>query len=209
MKIIKLNESINPDVEAVKEFARDCKELGKPVEDYREFSKILYDEGITATEDLYEIFIDTYERYPEDIDMDESLNESVTEDAEPIEAGPKSGMAKIVNDLIKDEYEAIDGYNTAIIMAQEEGFEDAVRVLTEIQAEENIHVGQLQEVMKLFDPNADKVEDGQEEGFEQLANPIEQEDMSDDELEIFQKVINKKQPTNQEIDWHAFGDLEG
>ena len=49
------------------------------------------------------------------------------------------------------------------------------------------------EVMKLFDPNADKVEDGQEEGFEQLSNPIEQEDMSDDELEIFQKVINKKQ----------------
>ena len=61
--------------------------------------------------------------------------------------------------------------------------------------------------MKLFDPNADKVEDGQEEGFEQLANPIEQEDMDDDELAMFQKVIDKKQPKN-EIDWHAFGDLE-
>ena len=46
-----------------------------------------------------------------------------------------------------------------------------VNVLTEIQAEENIHIGQLQELMKLVDPNASKIEDGQVEGEEQLANP--------------------------------------
>ena len=101
-----------------------------------------------------------------------TLDESLT-DASPIKAGAEIGMANVISDLIKDEYEAIDGYNSAIATAQVEGFEDAVRVLTEIQAEENIHIGQLQEVMKLFDPNAGKVEDGQAEGAEQIANPID------------------------------------
>ena len=122
-------------------------------------------------------------------DMDESLKESVTSDAEPIENGPKVGMASIISDLIKDEYEAIDGYNAAIATAEAEGFEDAIKVLTEIQAEENIHIGQLQEVMKLFDPNADKVEDGQAEGAEQLANPIATD--IDEELETEDSVFNK------------------
>ena len=123
-------------------------------------------------------------------DMDESLKESVTSDAEPIENGPKVGMASIISDLIKDEYEAIDGYNAAIATAEAEGFEDAIKVLTEIQAEENIHIGQLQEVMKLFDPNADKVEDGQAEGAEQLANSIATDDINE-ELETEDSVFNK------------------
>lgn len=137
----------------------------------------------------------------EEEEVEESLNESLGEvtDAQPIETGPAVGMATIISDLIKDEYEAIDGYNSAIATAQAEGFEDAVRVLTEIQAEENIHVGQLQEVMKLFDPNADKVEDGQSEGEEQLSgdlsmdNPITEDldDMSLQDQKMFVRCVNE------------------
>ena len=149
--------------------------------------------------------IDTF--YPGDLELKTDEEESLTEglgeitDAQPIEAGPSVGMAIVISDLIKDEYEAIDGYNSAIATAQAEGFEDAVRVLTEIQAEENIHVGQLQEVMKLFDPNADKVEDGQAEGEEQLSNPevnkVETitediDDLSDDEFIKFRDCIKDK-----------------
>lgn len=116
-------------------------------------------------EDLKDLWA-KYSRYYE-----KDLNESVTETSEDIINGPASGMAAVMSNLIKDEYDAIDGYNSAIVTAEAEGYEDAVRVLAEIQAEENIHVGQLQEIMKLFDPNADKVEDGRVEGEEQLANP--------------------------------------
>ena len=112
-------------------------------------------------------FYNTCSRYSHQVR--ESLNESET-DAETIETGAAVGMAAVVSDLIKDEYEAIDAYNSAIATAEAEGFGDAVKVLTEIQAEENLHVGQLQEVMKMFDPNADKVEEGQQEGAEQLNN---------------------------------------
>lgn len=107
-------------------------------------------------------------------EMEESLNESLGEvtDAQPIEDGASVGMASVISDLIKDEYEAIDGYNSAIATAEAEGFTDMVKVLTEIQAEENLHIGQLQAIMNTIDPNAHLVDDGQAEGIEQLANPL-------------------------------------
>ena len=126
-------------------------------------------------EDLKDLWFDRMQKVASDngynSDANESINESATE-AQTIETGPKVGMAEVVNNLIKDEYEAIEGYNSAIVTATEEGFTEAVKVLTEIQAEEHIHVGQLQEVMKLFDPNADKVDDGKKEGAEQISDGI-------------------------------------
>ena len=104
----------------------------------------------------------------------ESLDESIGEitDAQPIEDGACVGMASVISDLIKDEYEAIDGYNSAIATAEAEGFGDMVNVLTEIQAEEHLHIGQLQAIMNTIDPNAHLVDDGQQEGIEQLSNPL-------------------------------------
>ena len=108
----------------------------------------------------------------------------------------------MISDLIKDEYEAIDSYNSAIATAEAEGFSDMISVLAEIEAEENLHVGQLQELMKLVDPNASKVEDGQVEGAEQLSNPvttdmaieedIEPEYMSRADAEAFDRAVREK-----------------
>lgn len=112
--------------------------------------------------------------FNEEEEIEESLNESLGEitDAQPIEHGASVGMAGVISDLIKDEYEAIDGYNSAIATAEAEGFTDMIAVLTEIQAEENLHIGQLQAIMNTLDPNAHLVDDGQAEGIEQLANPL-------------------------------------
>ena len=117
-----------------------------------------------------------------ELGLHESLKESLGEitDAQPIETGPAVGMATAISDLIKDEYEAIDGYNSAIATAEAEGFEDMVKVLTEIQAEENLHIGQLQTLMNTIDPNAHLVDDGQQEGIEQLANPLGENDITED-----------------------------
>jgi rubrerythrin len=132
--------------------------------------------------------------------MEESLNESLGEitDAQPIEDGAAVGMATVISDLIKDEYEAIDGYNSAIATAQAEGFEDMVNVLTEIQAEENLHIGQLQALMNTIDPNAHLVDDGQQEGIEQLANPLggnditeDLDDMSLEDQRMFIRCVNE------------------
>ena len=111
----------------------------------------------------------------------EDLNESLTTDAKPIETGAAVGMAAVLSDLIKDEYEAIEGYNSAIATAEAEGYGDMVKVLTDIQAEENIHIGQLQELMKMVDPNAHKIEDGYAEAAEELSNPIDDNIVNDDD----------------------------
>lgn len=133
------------------------------------------DKAIKYVKDMYAKEHTTYADDRENKWNIKNLDESLTE-AEPIETGAAVGMATVVGDLIKDEYEAIEGYNSAIATAESEGFEDAVKVLTEIQAEEHLHVGQLLEVMKLFDPNAEKVEDGQIEGAEQLGELVPTEE---------------------------------
>lgn len=143
-------------------------------------------------------------------ELEEELNESLT-DAQPIETGASVGMASVISDLIKDEYEAIDGYNSAIATAEAEGFTDMISVLTEIQAEENLHIGQLQAIMNTLDPNSHLIDDGQQEGAEQLANPLGNNevveeslkedivigrpdysvDMSDEEYEEFRDVLTQ------------------
>lgn len=142
-------------------------------------------------------------------DMFESINESTTENAHSIEAGAKFGIASIINSLIVSEYAAIEEYNSAIATAQSEGFDNIVKVLTDIQAEENVHVGQLQELMKLVDPNAVKVEEGKSEGAEQLSDTFNddddvfdfftsddveignEDDIDDDEVETFIKKVKE------------------
>lgn len=112
----------------------------------------------------------------------ESLKEDMITDAQPIEDGAAVGMATVISDLIKDEYEAIDGYNSAIATAEANGFTDMINVLTEIQAEENLHIGQLQSVMNTLDPNAHLVDDGQQEGIEQLSNPLSGNEVVEESL---------------------------
>ena len=161
--------------------------------------------------------------------LGESLTESNTEGAKPIETGAALGMATVLSDLIKDEYEAIDGYNTAIATAEAEGFGDMVKVLTDIQAEENIHIGQLQELMKMVDPNASKIEDGTVEAEELLSNPsvnddddfdfegidesfdVSKDDIADEDVDAAIKAVEEamKEPNKEEIDLtNANFDLE-
>lgn len=116
-------------------------------------------------DDLKDLWVKYSKRYEKD------LEESLDTDTAPAE-DINAGMSSVISSLIKDEYEAIDGYNSAIATALAEGHTDVANVLVEIQAEENVHVGQLQEVMKMFDPNADKIEDGVAEAEEQLSNPL-------------------------------------
>ena len=153
--------------------------------------------------------VDLINQIKEVSDMFESINESTTENAHSIEAGAKFGIASIINSLIVSEYAAIEEYNSAIATAQSEGFDNIVKVLTDIQAEENVHVGQLQELMKLVDPNAVKVEEGKSEGAEQLSDTFNddddvfdfftsddveignEDDIDDDEVETFIKKVKE------------------
>jgi hypothetical protein len=85
-----------------------------------------------------------------------------------VEPGPDAGLATELNKLIRDEWEAIQGYNDAIVMAELEGFHDVAKVFKDIVNEENVHVGQLEECMKLVSPNTDSINHGEVEATGQL-----------------------------------------
>ena len=85
-----------------------------------------------------------------------------------IEPGKDSAMAEIINKLIIDEWEAISGYNSASVTAQEMGLEDAAKLLSDLSKEETEHVGELQELLKSFDKNTHAITSGEEEAKDKL-----------------------------------------
>lgn len=103
---------------------------------------------------------------------DEHLGEITTTETTPETpaVGPELGIAGVINSLIIDEFEAIDGYNSAIATAEEEGMTDIVNVLKDIANEENLHVGQLQTCLAKVSPNAKSIDDGQVEAESQISS---------------------------------------
>lgn len=92
----------------------------------------------------------------------------------------KYGLVSLVNDLIKDELDAINSYNSAIVTFEAENKGEYTDVIRDIIKEENTHVGQLQAILKGLQPESvNDIEGGQEEGEEQLA---EQEHPLDESL---------------------------
>ena len=115
-----------------------------------------------------------------DFDVDDSVFEVVntTEGDEEVKEVPNSddkfGIAAMLNSLIRDEWEAIDGYNSTIATLKDlkgngslADVENIEKVLTDIVNEENIHVGQLQKVLELVSPNATSIAVGEKEAAEQ------------------------------------------
>ena len=114
---------------------------------------------------------------PFDFDDDFSTDDynELTDIPSTPKPGTSSGIADTLINLINDEWEAIQGYNNAV-----EQFEYMIRdmsdhnapkmigVLKDIVNEENKHVGQLQEILKLVSPNAESIEVGHEEGSRQI-----------------------------------------
>ena len=112
--------------------------------------------------------------------------EEQVEDATP-ENPEEMYVATTLNGLTKSEYDTINQYNDFLLTVQnmvikpedvtEEDFKPAFcpelatainDVIKDILAEENKHIGQLQELLKKVSPNAENIEAGVEEAKEQI-----------------------------------------
>ena len=118
-----------------------------------------------STPEVTSEFDDDFSEYESDHDPDNVL-------PGPAE-GSDTGVAGELIALINDEWEAIQGYNNAIAtlrsVSKENSFYlDAIKVLEEISAEENVHVGQLQELLAQVSPNAEEIHKGTAEAKSQL-----------------------------------------
>lgn len=84
-------------------------------------------------------------------------------------AGFNGGIADMLMSLIKDEYDAIQGYNGAISTLNDFNNCDVIKqILKDIANEENVHVGQLQKALELVAPNATSSVDGRIEANETI-----------------------------------------
>lgn len=119
----------------------------------------------------------------EDIESEEEEQDEKEEDefkAQVPTTDTSMGASQIINSLIQDELQAIDGYNSAIQTFRnmsgeyKDKLEKCIKVLSDIAGEENIHVGQLQEAQKLFNEQATLAQDGAEEAKEQIEAPVEE-----------------------------------
>lgn len=110
--------------------------------------------------------------YPESM-FEQEATPQATEGPEP---GPNVGIADIIMASINDEFNTIRNYNCLIATMQDENSEDYsafIKVIQDINVEENKHVGQLQEILKQISPNATQIEAGKDEAQEQMAAPVE------------------------------------
>lgn len=82
----------------------------------------------------------------------------------------ENGIQNMVQFLIKDEWDAIEGYNNTIQTLKDMGgYDDLCGVLQEISNEELIHVGQLQKALSFVNPVVgEKIVDGESEATEQI-----------------------------------------
>ena len=110
----------------------------------------------------------SHETTPDEIRKGVRLIEDMEMVPETPTVGPELGIAGVINSLIIDEFEAIDGYNSAIATAEQEGMTDIINVLKDIANEENLHVGQLQTCLAKVSPNAQFIDNGQVEAQQQL-----------------------------------------
>lgn len=99
----------------------------------------------------------------------EDLEEvAITDDSltlvEPTKPQVDNGLADMLNNLIKSEYDAVTDYNNAISTIIAEGkYESMIDVFKDIRDEEFTHIGQLQKALNEVADALPHIESGEKE----------------------------------------------
>lgn len=122
------------------------------------------------------------------------IEESLTEDVAAVsltneQANENNGLSTILNMLIKDEFDAIQGYNDAIVNFETEGRGDLVQVLKDIVNEENLHVGQLEVLLEQVNGAANSIDQGKAEAETQLTDTQVLESLNKKDLSAYSKAL--------------------
>ena len=130
-----------------------------------------YDELLAKYEQLikgFEETVDAGEKIIGEIKRKNSIKEELAPEQEK-----EYGLTTLINALIKDELEAIDGYNSAIVTLEAENKGEFTDVIRDIISEENTHIGQLQAILKELNPSTTAdIDEGQQEGQKQIDQAV-------------------------------------
>lgn len=121
-----------------------------------------------------------------DVPVAEPVVVEVDAEKQPIEEVQETiSIEQVLSDLIKDEFEAIDGYNSALAtlkILENDGsdYSGIIANLEDIKNEELVHVGQLQKCLAEVNPKAEAIDDGKDEASETIAT-AEEKTIEDEE----------------------------
>ena len=119
----------------------------------------------------------------------------------------RAGVAQDLNYLIKDELEAVEGYNSVLATWKDAGkFPEIIAVLEDIVDEEMLHIGQLQRALELVSPNAKNIQAGAKEAEEQIVDEAEKQ--KEKEIEKAEEKFRDKVDVEVEDSIEAIEDGE-
>lgn len=159
----------------IEEFYKLCKKVGindlGDLKFFKEHEKVTDDEDLmkklrewAAEADKYDeqgnlIVNESLKLFREDLAKHRALKEDFVTD---------NGLSSVVNALIQDEWQAIQGYKDAIVNFETSGNQEYTKILDDILNEENVHVGQLQSLLASIDSSAKEIKTGEQEAASQL-----------------------------------------
>lgn len=107
----------------------------------------------------------------EDVEDPSTVKEDAVEESERVpQTGEEVGLSNMIIQEINGEWETIQHYNDLIALMRAQGYDDMIDVISDIVAEENTHIGQLQKCLQVISPNVSKIEAGETEAIEQLSS---------------------------------------
>lgn len=135
------------------------------------------------------------------VEVEDSDEHSVENVPDMPQTDCKMAVANLLNPLIKDELEAIDGYNSAVAtfrsMMEDEttdksiDYKGIIAVISEITNEENLHIGQLEKLLETVSPNAKSIDDGKDEAAEQLEETSDKKEEADVEEKTEEEEVKE------------------
>ena len=127
-------------------------------------------DAVKAVKRILEVGIKIADQKDSPMTMYDFLKEDFDGEMPETPIDEKAGVTTMFHNLIEDELQAIDGYNSAIVTLNglKDDYTDIINILTDIAGEENIHVGQLQRALELVNPQAELIASGVEEAEEEI-----------------------------------------
>ena len=142
-------------------------------------SNINQNEEFTNMNDIFKALNEADDCINKDAHLDEQ-DAQLTEDLSQEEIHT-SGISAYITDAINGEYDTINDYNEMLLALKDDSQDSAISVIEDIIKEEYTHIGQLQELLKMYASPSSEIKSGEVEAQKQIEET--KDDQSDSEFD--------------------------
>ena len=142
-------------------------------------SNINQNEEFTNMNDIFKALNEADDCINKDAHLDEQ-DAQLTEDLSQEEIHT-SGISAYITDAINGEYDTINDYNEMLLALKDDSQDSAISVIEDIIKEEYTHIGQLQELLKMYASPSSEIKSGEVEAQKQIEET--KDDQSDSKFD--------------------------